>query len=280
MDTGWEMHPWSCSGTDSPPLGAAAENPSPDLLKIPPQSSQLFQPQPCVSVYLLCVPAEPRRPHTSCLHISCKFEFDLVGWSPRGLLDAFERVAGSERSAVRGDVWSRRAAERGSVGRGAGGERKEKEMKRMGIMAPSTQLTARTAPPSHILPQGMCGHLSIPIPQQHSLPRGETEPPQPRSDLLLCSPLQSGAVQSPSLSPHAPPTPGGPPALASSRLKHPAGGWERLAALPRRFSFIKHKAGGGFSQALGTAESLFSAASGRKMEGGQETGRPQPLFSF
>lgn len=49
-----------------------------------------------------------------------------------------------------------------------------------------------------------------------------------------------------------------------------------MAALPRRFSFIKHKAGGGFSHVVGTAESLFSAASRRKMEGGQETGRPVP----
>lgn len=73
------------------------------LLQIPPQNSFKSLPKapspgcfssrlsPCVSVYLLCVPAEPRRPHTSCLHISCKFEFDLVGWSPGGLLDAFEK---------------------------------------------------------------------------------------------------------------------------------------------------------------------------------------------
>lgn len=47
-----------------------------------------------------------------------------------------------------------------------------------------------------------------------------------------------------------------------------------MAALPRRFSFIKHEAGGGFSHAAGTAQSLFSAASGRKVEGGQEMGRP------
>lgn len=87
------------------------------------------------------------------------------------------------------------------------------------------------------------------------------------------------AQQLPSPSPRSPPKHAGPPCpciLQRARLKHPAGGWERLAALPRRFSFIKHKAGGGFSHAVGTAESLFSAASGRKMEGGQETGRPVP----
>lgn len=93
--------------------------------------------------------------------------------------------------------------------------------------------------------------------------------------------------------PHSPPGPAGPPCpriLHCARLKHPAGGWERLAALPRRFSFIKHKAGGGFSHAVGMVESLFSAASGRKMEEGkrqagpcpllQPAGRPAPLFSF
>lgn len=154
----------AAEGRDSPPLGAAGKNPSPNLVQIPPQSSQpkllLFQAQPCVSVYLQCVPAEPRPPHTSCLHISCKFEFDLVGWSPGGLLDAFERVLlGLKRSAVSGDVWSRRGAERGSVGRRAGGKRKgegdEKGGDNGGIpesrgMAPSTQLAAHTAPSSHI----------------------------------------------------------------------------------------------------------------------------------
>lgn len=74
----------------------------------------LFQAQPCVSVYLLCVPAEPPRPDILCLPISCKFEFDLVGWSPGGLLAAFEIVTGSERSLMHGAVWSRRGAGRGS----------------------------------------------------------------------------------------------------------------------------------------------------------------------
>lgn len=150
-------------------------------------------------------------------------------------------------------------------------------------MAPSTQLTA---PSSHILSQGMCRHLSIPIPTAKLLPwRGQPQShPSPAVTSCSALPLQSGAgcAEPIPVPPHSPHSRGAacPRILQLSRLKHPAGGWERLAALPRRFSFIKHKAGGGFSQALGTAESLFSAASGRKMEGGQETGRPQLLFSF
>lgn len=125
-------------------------------------------------------------------------------------------------------------------------------------------------------------------PQNSSLEAAETEPPPatpapqgPPGLVSLCSLVV--ALQSPALSPQAPPQPRGPPCPhipQLSRLKNPAGGWERLAALPRRFSFIKHKAGGGFSQAVGTAESLFSAASGRKMEEGRETGWPLPLFGF
>lgn len=72
------------------------------------------------------MPAEPLRPDTLCLHISCKFEFDLVGWSPGGLLAAFEIVAGSERSLMRGAVWSRRGAGCVCGGRRPGGKRKEK----------------------------------------------------------------------------------------------------------------------------------------------------------
>ena len=60
------------------------------------------------------MPAEPPRPDILCLPISCKFEFDLVGWSPGGLLAAFEIVTGSERSLMHGAVWSRRGAGRGS----------------------------------------------------------------------------------------------------------------------------------------------------------------------
>lgn len=149
--------------------------------------------------------------------------------------------------------------------------------------------SAHTAPSSHIIPKGCAGISASPACQQTSLPRGSRDRatsghPSPAVTSWSGLPLQPGGgfaepIPVPPRSPHT----RGPPCpriLQHSRLKHPAGGWERLAALPRRFSFIKHKAGGGFSQAVGTAESLFSAASGRKMEGGQETGRPLPLFSF
>lgn len=73
-----------------------------------------------------------------------------------------KELLGSERSAVRGDVWSRRGAQRGSVGRRAGGKRKEEEMKRLGIMEEFLRAEgwhpaprAHTAPPSHILSRGI-----------------------------------------------------------------------------------------------------------------------------
>lgn len=165
-------------------------------------------------------------------------------------------------------------------------------MKRMGIMegfqrgqgwhpAPSSQPHLPTS-----FPKGCAAISASPSRQQNSFPGGGQRQSHPSPAVTSCSalPLQSGAgcaepIPVPPRSPHSRGA-ACPRILQLSRLKHPAGGWERLAALPRRFSFIKHKAGGGFSQALGTAESLFSAASGRKMEGGQETGRPQLLFSF
>lgn len=58
----------------------------------------LFQALPCVNDCLLCVPAEPPHPQSLCLHLSCKFEFNVAGWSPGGLLAKSETVAGSERS--------------------------------------------------------------------------------------------------------------------------------------------------------------------------------------
>ena len=54
---------------------------------------------------------------------------------------------------------------------------------------------------------------------------------------------------------------------APTLLTHPVGGWECLAALPRRFSFAEHKAGGGFSHVAGKAQTLFSAVSARKVGG-------------
>lgn len=65
-----------------------------------------------------------------------------------------------------------------------------------------------------------------------------------------------------------------PPALPSET---PSGRLGTFGCSPKEISsFIKHQAGGGFSHAVGTAESLFSAASGKKMEGGQETGQSVP----
>jgi len=123
--------------------------------------------------------------------------------------------------------------------------------------------------------------LSIPSPTAKLPPSRQQRqrrlwPPQPGSDLLISS--SSTIRWRLSQSPTAPVPPLSPQTAMPSHppVKHPAGGWERLAALPRRFSFIKHRAGGGFSHAVGTAESLFSAASGRKMEGRQETGRLAP----
>lgn len=160
-------------------------------------------------------------------------------------------------------------------------------------MAPSTQPVPRSQHThSPIFPhnsQGMCRDLSIPgatanLPPSRQQRQSHSGHPSPAVTSWSGLPLQSGGgfaepIPVPPRSPHTR-GPRCPRILQHSRLKHPAGGWERLAALPRRFSFIKHKAGGGFSQAVSTAESLFSAASGRKMEGGQETGRPLPLFSF
>ena len=90
----------AAAGGDSFALAAAGEEPSTSPGSPPQLRLLLFQAQPCVSVYLLRVPAEPPRPDTLYLHISCKFEFDLAGWSPGGLLAAFETVAGSERSLM------------------------------------------------------------------------------------------------------------------------------------------------------------------------------------
>lgn len=302
-------------------------NPSPQLQR----RLLLFQAQPCVSVYFLCVPAEPLHADTLCLHISCKFEFHLVGWSPGGLLAAFEIVAGLKGLCCMGlcDLGEALGL---CVGRRSGGKRKEKERKGVEIIqektqserdqqtqppwgcpqhsAPQTlshggdtgccpahsgtasaQVTADTAGPrlSTSFTEGCTRSSASPARQWHSLPRGSrvgagSGHPSEAVTSLSHPPAESDgsfhrAQQLPSPSPHSPPTPAGPPcprSLWRARLKHPAGGWERLAALPRRFSFIKHTAGRGFSHAVGMAESLFLAASRRKMEGGQETGWPVP----
>lgn len=53
-----------------------------------------------------------------------------------------------------------------------------------------------------------------------------------------------------------------------------------MAALPRRFPFIKHKADGSFSQALGTAESPFLGSQREENGRGTRDGTATAFVQF